>query len=178
MIFCWGAPSMRSIARPRTIEIFSPNKKKHSSIKRSKTVKGIHSTRSDVLVLLCFQVPVLISQLFEETYCELRPRSAVPELNVEFFSFANINNTIRLREGKLLVRISDLLEGAPDYVLRAIASRKNVSQAHQSRTRDALPPLRVDSAHVTKGAPSAPDTRTEADRFRARAHLQPGGHFR
>jgi len=45
----------------------------------------------------------------------------VPELKIEFFAFANINNTIRLRNGKLLVRLSDLLEGAPETVLRAIA---------------------------------------------------------
>jgi predicted metal-dependent hydrolase len=62
-----------------------------------------------------------ISKMFEETYRELRPRSEVPELRVEFFGFANINNTIRLREGRLLVRVSDLLEGAPEPVLKAIA---------------------------------------------------------
>jgi predicted metal-dependent hydrolase len=45
----------------------------------------------------------------------------MPDLAVEFFAFVNINNTIRLREGKLFVRLSDLLEGAPDEVLRAIA---------------------------------------------------------
>jgi hypothetical protein len=45
----------------------------------------------------------------------------MPELAVEFFAFVNINNTIRLREGKLFVRLSDLLEGAPDTVLQAIA---------------------------------------------------------
>jgi len=45
----------------------------------------------------------------------------VPELGVEFFAFANINSTIRLREGRLIVRLSDLLEGAPEPVLRAIA---------------------------------------------------------
>lgn len=45
----------------------------------------------------------------------------MPELAVEFFAFANITNTIRLRQGKLLVRLSDLLEGAPEAVLRAIA---------------------------------------------------------
>jgi predicted metal-dependent hydrolase len=45
----------------------------------------------------------------------------MPDLAVEFFAFVNINNTIRLREGKLLVRLSDLLEGAPEEVLRAIA---------------------------------------------------------
>jgi predicted metal-dependent hydrolase len=62
-----------------------------------------------------------ILKIFEESFCELRPRTDVPPLSVEFFAFANINNTIRLREGKLLVRLSDLLEGAPDTVLRAIA---------------------------------------------------------
>ncbi|MGE5207598.1 MAG: M48 family peptidase [Chlamydiota bacterium] len=59
--------------------------------------------------------------IFEESYRELRPRAPIPELQVEFFAFANVNNTIRLREGKLLVRLSDLLEGAPQAVLRAIA---------------------------------------------------------
>jgi predicted metal-dependent hydrolase len=62
-----------------------------------------------------------ILKIFEESFCELGPRTDVPPLSVEFFAFANINNTIRLREGKLLVRLSDLLEGAPDTVLRAIA---------------------------------------------------------
>lgn len=59
--------------------------------------------------------------IFQETCREIRPRSPVPELRVEFFAFANVNNTIRMRQGKLLVRISDLLEGAPENVLRAIA---------------------------------------------------------
>lgn len=60
-------------------------------------------------------------EIFQETYRELRPASAIPELKIEFFAFANVNNTIRLRNGKLLVRLSDLLEGAPGAVLRAIA---------------------------------------------------------
>ena len=60
-------------------------------------------------------------EIFQQTYNELRPGPSLPELIIEFFAFANINNTIRLREGRLLVRLSDLLEGAPDTVLRAIA---------------------------------------------------------
>jgi len=60
-------------------------------------------------------------EIFQETFQELRPGHSLPELKIEFFAFANINNTIRLREGKLLVRLSDLLEGAPDTVFRAIA---------------------------------------------------------
>ena len=42
-------------------------------------------------------------------------------MHVRFYSFVSINNTIRLREGELHVRVSDLLEGAPDPVLQAIA---------------------------------------------------------
>ena len=59
--------------------------------------------------------------IIQETYRELRPRDPVPELKVEFFAFTSIKNTIRMREGKLLVRLSDLLEGAPVPVLQAIA---------------------------------------------------------
>ena len=62
-----------------------------------------------------------LHEIFQETFSELRPGSSLPELKIEFFAFANVNNTIRLRQGRLLVRLSDLLEGAPDPVLRAIA---------------------------------------------------------
>ena len=61
---------------------------------------------------------------------------------MEFFAYANINNTIRMREGKLLVRLSDLLEGAPDAVVRAIAHillakvfRKPIAREHAARYR-------------------------------------------
>jgi predicted metal-dependent hydrolase len=66
-------------------------------------------------------VKLRLLHIFQETYRELRPRAPSPKLSIEFFAFANINNTVRLREGMLLVRLSDLLEGAPEAVLRAIA---------------------------------------------------------
>src|SRR4051812_11924720 len=66
----------------------------------------------------------------------------MPRFSVEFFHFANINNTIRLREGAIKVRISDLLEGAPEAVLRAIAHillaklyRKPIEAVHATRYR-------------------------------------------
>jgi predicted metal-dependent hydrolase len=64
--------------------------------------------------------PKLLST-FAENYRELRPRAPMPELTVQFYPFASINNTIRMRDGKLFVRVSDVLEGAPDNVLHAIA---------------------------------------------------------
>ena len=59
--------------------------------------------------------------IFQESYREIRPGADIPELRVEFFAFTSIKNTIRMREGKLLVRLSDLLEGAPVAILQAIA---------------------------------------------------------
>jgi predicted metal-dependent hydrolase len=81
-------------------------------------------------------------EIFQDVYRELRPGSSPPEVKIEFFAFANVNNTIRLRDGKLLVRLSDLLEGAPDGVLRAIAHillakmyRKPIDRGQAARYR-------------------------------------------
>ena len=45
----------------------------------------------------------------------------MPEFEARFYPYSNINNTIRVRDGRVLARVSDLLEGAPDDVLLAIA---------------------------------------------------------
>ncbi len=81
-------------------------------------------------------------EIFQESYRELRPEASLPPLKIEFFAFANINNTVRLREGQLLVRLSDLLEGSPETVLRAIAHillakmyRKPIDRVHAARYR-------------------------------------------
>lgn len=82
-------------------------------------------------------------EIFHAEHRRLRPGSIPPELKVEFFAFANVNNTIRLREGQLLVRLSDLLEGAPDGIVRAIAHillakmyRKPIDRGQAARYRE------------------------------------------
>jgi predicted metal-dependent hydrolase len=45
----------------------------------------------------------------------------MPPIQVRFRRFTSLNTTIRLREGRIHVSLSDLLEGAPESVLRAIA---------------------------------------------------------
>jgi hypothetical protein len=65
-------------------------------------------------------VPDIIP-IFEQEYRALRPRAPMPQFAVRFRRFTSLNTTIRLREGKILVSLSDLLEGAPESVLRAIA---------------------------------------------------------
>src|ERR1700676_5550771 len=97
-------------------------------------------------------------QIFEESYRELRPRAPIPEITVEFFPFANLNNTIRLREGKLRVRLSDLLEAAPDSVVRAIAHillakmyRQRIERAHSTLYRRYISSRSVvDKAHLLR----------------------------
>jgi predicted metal-dependent hydrolase len=59
--------------------------------------------------------------IFHQAYRGLRPGAPVPELKIQFYSFANLNNTIRMREGRLYVRVSDLLQGAPEDVIEALA---------------------------------------------------------
>jgi len=66
----------------------------------------------------------------------------MPEFEVQFYPFANVNNTIRLRDNKMKLRISDLLEGAPENVLRAIFHillakiyRKPIDADHATRYR-------------------------------------------
>lgn len=83
-----------------------------------------------------------LALVFQECYREVRPRAPIPEFRVTFYPFANINNTVRLREGRIIMRISDLLEGAPEPVLRAIVHillaklyRKPIESAHNVRYR-------------------------------------------
>jgi hypothetical protein len=64
----------------------------------------------------------------------------MPSVLVRFRRFTSLNTTIRLREGRILVSLSDLLEGAPESVLHAIAHillaklyRKPVDSAHNLR---------------------------------------------
>lgn len=83
-----------------------------------------------------------LSELFHSVYREVRPRAPIPEFEVRFYPFSNLNNTIRLRDGRILVRLSDLLEGAPEPVLRAILHillaklyRKEIDHAYAARYR-------------------------------------------
>ena len=59
--------------------------------------------------------------IFQHEYRALRPRAPLPPISIRFRRFTSLNTTIRLREGSIHVSLSDLLEGAPESVLHAIA---------------------------------------------------------
>ena len=78
--------------------------------------------------------------IFQEEYRSLRPRAPMPPIVVRFRRFTSLNTTIRLREGQIRVNLSDLLEGAPETVVRAIAHillaklyKKPIDAAHNLR---------------------------------------------
>ncbi len=64
----------------------------------------------------------------------------MPPITLCFRRFTSLNTTIRLREGQIFVSLSDLLEGAPETVIRAIAHillaklyRKTIDAGHNHR---------------------------------------------
>lgn len=83
-----------------------------------------------------------VAEIFQQAYAELRARTPAPPMHIRFYPFVSINNTIRLRQAELYIRLSDLLEGAPDPVLHAIAHillaklyRKPIDRALSARYR-------------------------------------------
>lgn len=88
---------------------------------------------------LFFESP---EEIYARVFRLLKPRTPVPELRVEFCRFANADSFIRLENGRLHVRISDLLAGAPAPVTEALAYillgklyRKSVPRAYAHRYR-------------------------------------------
>ncbi len=53
-------------------------------------------------------------------FAELRPRTPPPLVDVEFCRFANPDSYAQLRDGRLRLRITDMLEGGPAPILEAL----------------------------------------------------------
>ena len=67
---------------------------------------------------LFFETPEAI---FRRVFAEIRPRTPIPAIVVEYKAFANADSHVRLEGGAIGVRISDLLESAPAPVTEALA---------------------------------------------------------
>lgn len=94
---------------------------------------------SGIQSALFFETP---EEIYARVFRELRPRTALPAIRVEFRRFANAHSAIQLADGVLNVRISDILEGAPAPVAESLAHillsklfRKPIARAHAHRYR-------------------------------------------
>jgi predicted metal-dependent hydrolase len=59
--------------------------------------------------------------IFASAHRQLRPRTPLPEIKVEFFPFAGLNHTVRLHENRLAIRLSDIFADAPADVYQSLA---------------------------------------------------------
>jgi hypothetical protein len=80
--------------------------------------------------------------IFCKAHRQLRPRTPLPEIKIEFFPFAGLNHTARLRDNRLRVRVSDLFTDAPPEVYHSLALillaklyRKKIDQVHHQAYR-------------------------------------------
>jgi hypothetical protein len=60
--------------------------------------------------------------IFQRLYTRLGCRGRPPRFEVEFYPYANLMHTIRVREETAYVRVSDVLRGAPRAVLESAAA--------------------------------------------------------
>jgi len=59
--------------------------------------------------------------IFATAHRQLRPRTPLPEIKIEFFPFAGLNHTARLHENRLIIRLSDIFTDAPSEIYRSLA---------------------------------------------------------
>jgi hypothetical protein len=60
-------------------------------------------------------------QIYARVFHQLKPRTPLPEVKIEFKRYANADSRISLVDGTLRVKISDMLQGAPAPVQEALA---------------------------------------------------------
>ena len=81
-----------------------------------------------------------LEPIFMAAHTELKPRTPLPTVAIEYFPFAGLNHTAQFRENHLKVRVSDLFVDAPQQVIRALAlillaklyRRKLTSDVHRT----------------------------------------------
>jgi hypothetical protein len=92
---------------------------------------------TDFASALLFETP---AEIYCRVFRELRPKTASPPVEVEYCQFANVHSSIRMEGGRIFVRVSDILQGAPAPVTEALAFillgkmlRKPVARSYSHR---------------------------------------------
>ncbi|MDQ3585837.1 MAG: M48 family metallopeptidase [Acidobacteriota bacterium] len=84
-----------------------------------------------------------LNSVFADAFRQLEPKRPLPPIEVRFYPYAGLNHTIRLRSGRVYVRVSDIFRDAPMNVHRALAFilvakllRRQTPQVHDRIYRD------------------------------------------
>jgi predicted metal-dependent hydrolase len=62
-----------------------------------------------------------LNLMFADVFQDVTKRQTRPEVQVTFYPFAGLNHTIRIRNQRVYVRVSDVLRDAPRHVHRSLA---------------------------------------------------------
>jgi predicted metal-dependent hydrolase len=83
-----------------------------------------------------------LETIFKTAHREIRPRTPLPEIRIEFFPFVGLNHTARLLENRLVIRVSDIFADAPADIYRSLALillgklyRKKIDKSHHQTYR-------------------------------------------
>jgi len=79
----------------------------------------LHSGLMQVETALFFEST---QQIYARVFASVKPRTPIPQIRIEFKQYANANSRITLKNGILLIQISDLLQSAPSPVQEALAN--------------------------------------------------------
>jgi len=62
-----------------------------------------------------------LREIYHKTFLQIDSRREPPAISVSFYPYVNVNHTIRVRNGRVFVRLATLLAHAPEQVHRALA---------------------------------------------------------
>jgi len=100
----------------------------------------------------------ILESVFDEALRSLVKKEPRPEIAARFYPYAGLSSTIRLRNGRVHARVSDILMGSPREVLFALACilvaklyRLKTPKVHeQVYRRHTLDPSVLDASHDTR----------------------------
>lgn len=99
-----------------------------------------------------------LEAVFDQALRALVKKEPRPRVEARFYPYAGLSSTIRLRQGRVLARVSDILVGSPREVLFALASilvaklyRLKASKVHERvyRAHTQHPPI-LDASHAAR----------------------------
>jgi hypothetical protein len=99
-----------------------------------------------------------LESIFDEALRAVVKKEPKPQVEARFYPYAGLSSTIRLRQGRVLVRVSDILKHSPPEVLYALACilvsklyRLKTSREHQRTYREyASTPAVLDASEAAR----------------------------
>jgi len=100
----------------------------------------------------------ILEAVFDQALRATVKKEPRPRVEARFYPYAGLSSTIRLRQGQVFARVSDILRGSPREVLFALASilvaklyRQKASKLHERVYREhTLNPPILDATHAVR----------------------------